>query len=63
MLYADLRPLELLRLRKQVNLHLSWKQCINRVVCLNMKSYFNVIMSLRLKAMWQSCLRNAMLTF
>ena len=55
--------LQLLWPRKQVRLHLCWRIYIKRLVGLNAKKYFNVIMILSLKTMWQTSLKNTMLTF
>ena len=41
MLHQNTRSLDLLKPRKQVRLHLCWKQYIKRVVCLNIPRYFN----------------------
>ena len=48
-LHQDTRSLEVLKAIKQV-----------RLGCLNPRRYFNAIMSLSLKVMWQSCLKNKM---
>ena len=55
--------LKLLGPRKQVRFHLCWKQYIRRVVCLNTQRYSNTIIGLILKVIWQSCLKNTVLTF
>ena len=48
---SDTRWLEPLEQRKQVRLHLCWKQYIKRVVFLNTQRCFNVIMRLSLQLM------------
>ena len=49
MLHQDKRLLDPFRPRKQMRFHLSWKQYIKRVVCLNTQTCFSVIRGLSLK--------------
>ena len=42
--------------------HLNQNQYTRILLCLNIQKYFNVIIGLSLKVMWQCCLKNKMLT-
>ena len=49
MLHQDSKSPDLLGLKNQAKLHLSWKQSIKRVACLSTQRRFNVIMDQSLK--------------